>query len=203
MENIIPKGKNTIIAHLKHLKEHGEQHYLKQALEVLKEKNIEIDFDEFLHDQTCCHGIEVKQKKQKLRKKEKTKVESCLTQWPVQLTLISPSMPYFKNADLLLVADCVAYACGNFHNDFLDGKKIAIACPKLDDRYQSYVEKIRLLIDQSGIRSLTVVIMEVPCCRGLLLMAQEANEKAKRKIPLNLKVVGINGEIVSQETISK
>ena len=125
MENIIPKGKNTIIAHLKHLKEHGEHHYLKQALELLKEKNIHIELKEVeIENPPCCHGFEIKQKKTKKKRNHQIKVESALMQWPIQLSLISPSMPHFKNSDLLLVADCVAYAYGNFHNEFLKGKKL-------------------------------------------------------------------------------
>lgn len=198
MENIIKHGKNTIIAHLKHLKEHGEEEYLKQAIEVLKEKNIEIDLS-FLNEPVCCPGMKiVDRREEKTEEKEEVKVSSQLRQWPIQLHLISPSAAYFKKADLLLVADCVGYAYGNFHNDFLKGKSIVIACPKLDSGIERYIEKLTLLIDQAEINTLTVIIMEVPCCRGLLMVAKEALKKAKRKIPLKLVVISIEGKILEE-----
>src|SRR5690242_16384164 len=87
--------------------------------------------------------------------------QSQLRQWPVQLHLVSPMAPYYKGADVVLAADCVAYAVGDFHKDFLQGKSLAIGCPKLDDGQEAYVEKIRSLIDDANINTLTVLIMEV------------------------------------------
>ena len=95
-----------------------------------------------------------------------------LRQWPVQLHLVSPEAPYFQGADVLLAADCVAYAAGDFHKDFLKGKGLAIACPKLDDGQEIYVNKLRSMIDDAKINTLTVAIMQVPCCGGLLAMAK-------------------------------
>ena len=94
-------------------------------------------------------------------------IKSQLKQWPIQLHLISPQAPYYKNSDLLLAADCTAFSFSNFHNDFLKGKSIAIACPKLDDGKDIYVEKIQSLIENSMINTITVLIMQVPCCGGL------------------------------------
>lgn len=102
----------------------------------------------------------------------------------------------------MLSADCVAFACGRFHSDHLKGKSLAIACPKLDANKEIYIEKIRSLVDDAKVKTLTVMIMEVPCCRGLLVMAQEALKKAKGKLPLKCIMVGINGEIISQEWVS-
>ena len=105
---------------------------------------------------------------------------SELRQWPVQLHLVSPMAPYFQSADVLLAADCVAYAAGDFHKDFLKGKGLAIACPKLDDGQDVYVAKLRALIDEAKINTLTVAIMQVPCCSGLLAIARQALDGAER-----------------------
>lgn len=126
---------------------------------------------------------------------------SQLTHWPIQLHLMSPEAPQYRGADALLSADCVAYALGDFHRDYLKGKAIAIACPKLDEGEEMYAEKIRALIDGAQINTLTVMIMEVPCCMGLLRLAQEAAAGAKRKVPIQCVVVGIQGGILKSEWV--
>jgi len=125
---------------------------------------------------------------------------SALHQWPVQLHLVSPAAPYFRGADVLLAADCVAYAVGDFHRDHLAGRSLAIACPKLDAHQDVYLEKLVALIDNAGIASLTVMVMEVPCCGGLLRLAQVAAARAAREIPVRSLVVGITGEILADTT---
>ncbi|MBM4341251.1 MAG: 4Fe-4S ferredoxin [Deltaproteobacteria bacterium] len=130
-----------------------------------------------------------------------TKVQSQLRQWPIQLHLISPVAPYYQGADVLLTADCVAYALGGFHNDYLKGKSIAIACPKLDEGQEVYVEKIKSWFEDAKINTLTVLIMQVPCCRGLLQLAKQALENSKRKVPVKAVVVGLQGEILSEDWI--
>ena len=124
---------------------------------------------------------------------------SQLRQWPIQLFLVPPDAPYFNGADVLLTADCVAYALGDFHKDYLEGKSIAIACPKLDQGMDIYRQKLVDMIDRGGINSLQVMIMEVPCCMGLYQVASQAVEKAGRKIPLKKTVVGVQGDIVAEE----
>jgi NAD-dependent dihydropyrimidine dehydrogenase PreA subunit len=119
---------------------------------------------------------------------------SELTNWPIQLHLINPDASYFGNADILLSADCVAYASGNLHQQYLKGKTLLIACPKLDSNKEVYVEKLISLIDNSGIKSVTVLKMEVPCCGGLLQIAQTAIQQAKRNIPVHAVTIGIDGE---------
>ena len=126
---------------------------------------------------------------------------SELRQWPVQLRLVSPSAPYFQNADLLLTADCVSYTLGDFHKDHLAGNSLAIACPKLDVEQEAYREKLTTLIDESKINTLTVMTMQVPCCAGLLRLAQSAAASANRKIPIKSKVVSLGGEILSEEWV--
>ena len=129
------------------------------------------------------------------------KVKSQLRQWPVQMHLISPTAPYYQGADVILAADCTAFSYGGFHSDFLKGKSIAIACPKLDQGQEIYIGKIKSLIDDAKINTLTVAIMQVPCCRGLLALAQEAAKRATRKVPIKYVVIGLQGEILQEEWI--
>jgi hypothetical protein len=124
---------------------------------------------------------------------------SELRQWPVQLHLLNPQASYFKNADVVLAADCVAFAMGNFHQVYLKGKTLAIACPKLDSNKESYVEKLTAMIKNSLIKSMTVVMMEVPCCGGLMQMAQVAMQQAGREIPLKRVIISVKGEVLEEE----
>lgn len=127
------------------------------------------------------------------------KIPSALRQWPVQMHLINPGAPYYQGADVLLSADCVGFSYGDFHRDFLKQKSIAIACPKLDQGKEIYIEKIKSLIDDAKINTLTVAIMDVPCCSGLLGLAQEGAKRANRKVPIKYIVVGIQGNILKEE----
>jgi len=120
---------------------------------------------------------------------------SRLTQWPIQLHLVSPHAPYFAGNDLLVAADCTAFALGGFHDELLKGKKLVIACPKLDDT-QGYVEKLAELIKNNGLKSLTVAIMTVPCCSGLERIVRMAVELSGVPIAVRKVVVGIDGKIV-------
>ncbi len=122
-----------------------------------------------------------------------------LAQWPVQLHLVGPMAPYFQNADVLLVADCVAYALGDFHKDYLAGNSLAIACPKLDSGQEIYLKKLTAFVDEAKINTLTVMIMEVPCCSGLLQLAKNAVAQATRNIPVKIKVVSVRGQILTDE----
>lgn len=127
---------------------------------------------------------------------EKVKLNSELRQWPVQLHLVPPVAPYFQNADLVIIADCVPFAYANFHQDFLKDKAIAIGCPKLDQA-DAYIEKIAQIIKTGKLKSLKIVHMEVPCCFGLTHIVQEAMKKAGADIPLEAVKIGINGERLS------
>ena len=121
------------------------------------------------------------------------KAPSELRQWPVQLHLVPPTAPYFQNAEVLIAAGCVAFAMGSFHQDLLKGKALAIACPKLDDSGK-YVEKLAAIFRVNEIRSITVAIMEVPCCRGLDVLVKQALVQSGRDIPLEIIVIGVDGE---------
>ncbi len=204
MENIVKAGKNTIIAHLSHLKAHGEEDLFKQALEFLKKNKIAIP-EEFRskqiqkNDSMGCPGAAVIHNEPTLDSNSSEEKKSELAQWPVQLHLLPANAPFFKQADVVLAADCVAYTAGDFHSRFLKGKRLAIACPKLDSNLESYVEKIRSMIDDAKINTLTVVMMEVPCCRGLVIIAQKALEKASRTIPIKQIIIDINGNIIKEQ----
>jgi len=122
-----------------------------------------------------------------------TKAPSELRQWPVQLHLLPPTAPYFKDAALLVCADCVGFAMGSMHADLLKGKALAIACPKLDDT-APYIEKLAQIIKINNTPSVTVAIMEVPCCRGLSMMVAEAVKQSGREVPVETVIIGVDGE---------
>jgi len=122
---------------------------------------------------------------------------SQLTNWPVQLMLVSPTAPYFQDADLLLVADCVPFALADFHTRFLSDKPLIIGCPKLDDA-GFYVEKMTELLKQSSVKSLTVVHMEVPCCSGLNYIASRAVAASGKDIPVKDVTISIQGEVLTE-----
>jgi hypothetical protein len=121
------------------------------------------------------------------------RIASELRQWPTQLHLVPPSAPWLKNADLLVAADCTPFAYGEYHRDFIKDRVLVNACPKLDDT-SSYVEKLTSIIKENDLKSLTVTIMEVPCCRGLAMMVEKAIADSGKDIALNLAVIGVDGE---------
>jgi ferredoxin len=215
MRNIAPQGVNTIRAHLEHLKAHGEAVFLRQAVEFLEGCGIPVP-DGFARKPApmevkaaASHGVShqgcpgarvVEMESPDSVQAPGVPQPSRLGNWPVQLHLISPTAPQFAGKDVLLCADCVAYAMGAFHETLLKGKALVIACPKLDEGTDIYREKITALIDHAGITSLTVAMMEVPCCRGLLSIAEQAvahsraaREGSGRKVPLKALIVGIRG----------
>ena len=206
MANIVKQGVDTIKAHLTHLKSHGQTAYFNQVIEYLMENKIIIPLEKEnpMHDTPSgCPGSRTVAftKSDDKGDIETGKRPSQLSHWPVQMHLISPVAPHYKGSDMVLAADCVAYALGDFHQDHLKGKTLAIACPKLDERQEVYGEKIKALVDDAEINTLTVMIMQVPCCNGLLALAQRAAAAAKRKIPIKSIVVGLQGEILREEWI--
>jgi len=209
MEYIVKGGSNVINAHLLHLKEHKEFDLFTQALDYLNDNGIEnpllkeIEAAEKPISSGCPGSREMsfnQHEDEKILEEEGTRI-SYLRQWPVQLHLVSPNAGFFKNADLLLAADCVPIAYPDFHKDFLQGKSIAIACPKLDANKQIYLQKLVQMISDAKINFITVVIMQVPCCSGLFQLAMQAVEQAGREIPVKVVVVGIHGEILQEETV--
>ena len=118
---------------------------------------------------------------------------SELRQWPVQLHLVPVQAPYWQNADLLLAADCVPFAYAGFHGNLLRGKRLIIACPKLDDK-TGYLEKLTAILRANPIRSVTVAQMEVPCCSGLLRLAEAALAACGKSIPLHDHIISLRGQ---------
>ena len=228
MEIMVAKGANTVIAHLKHLKEHKEFEFLKEGVRFLKENADIVDFDvnqviSTVHNHSNAQQpIQVQQmvhahhggggcpgsqertfepRGMVMNNAQMVSGQSELRQWPVQMHLINPMASYFKNADVVIAADCVAFAMGDFHQKFLKGKGLAIACPKLDHGHETYIQKITSMIEDAKINTLTVMIMQVPCCSGLLQMVEIAMDNASRKVPLKAIVIGLEGEILSEEWV--
>ncbi|HSW39150.1 MAG TPA: 4Fe-4S binding protein [Acidobacteriota bacterium] len=207
MANIIPQGDNVVIAHLKHLKDHGQTEFLQQALDCLKEKGVTVS----LPQEDAARRPPAGQCPGSRTMSFATRPDagnngparpSQLTHWPIQLHLLSPAAPHYRNADLLLAADCTAFAYADFHKDYLKNRTLAIACPKLDANQDVYIDKLTALIDQAEIKSITVMIMQVPCCKGLLHLVTEAARRAERRIPINCLTVGLNGDILNEERIA-
>ena len=124
-------------------------------------------------------------------------IPSQLRHWPIQLTLVPPGAPFLQGADLLLAADCVPFALPDFHARFLQGRSVVVGCPKLDNP-QAYVDKLTAIFQQSSLRSLTIVHMEVPCCTGLCQIAKLAKENARSDVPVKEITVSVDGRVIDQ-----
>ncbi|KRQ87819.1 Electron transport complex subunit RsxB [Caloramator mitchellensis] len=151
------------------------------------------------HHMGGCPGSMMRQINREV-KDEKVTVSSKLRQWPVQLALVSPQAPYFYRADLLIAADCAAYAYGNFHNDFIKDRTVVVGCPKLDDN-EYYTKKLAEIIKNNDLESITVTRMEVPCCSGIAMAARMARDMAGVNIPVKVVTISAEGEIISREYV--
>jgi NAD-dependent dihydropyrimidine dehydrogenase PreA subunit len=235
METIVKQGRNTILAHLEHLRDHNEHELLKEAVAYIKKHQVDLspgaeikpsiastvifeNMKEALNhvkpqqESACgCGGsktIDFRIDMDKVNAAAAPAVAAAtapasseLRQWPVQLHLVNPMASYFQGADVVLAADCVAFAMGDFHERLLKNKSLAIACPKLDSNKEVYVEKLSTMIADAKINTLTVPIMEVPCCGGLMQMAKIAVQQSGRNIPIKKIVVGIKGDILQEEWV--
>jgi len=229
IEQMISKGKNTIVAHLKHLKDYGEEGFFNEAYNYLRDNQAALDFSlAEVMDEVNSHGKEVLQgMHNNQRHSQNESAGGCpgsrsmilekapairetpgpedqpseLRQWPVQMHLLNPNAPYLRGSDLLLAADCAAFSMGNFHSRYLKGKSLAIACPKLDHGLDIYVEKLAAMAELAKINTITVLRMEVPCCGGLLQMTKAAMSKASRKVPVKQIVVSLTGDVLSEEWV--
>ncbi len=247
IDHILPNGTATLAAHLKHLRDHGQDTWLAQGIAALKEKGVVIPGFESAPERKPapakqsgtapvqaafaplggvrmvnngmsggCPGSAARSFGPAASAIASTAASGCapvvpgpgvarqaapsgggqasrLEQWPVQLHLVNPRAPYFNGADLLIAADCTAFACGAFHQTLLAGRKLVIACPKLDSGKDVYIDKIRALVDEAGVSSVTVAVMEVPCCGGLSRLVSEAMSTTSRQVPVSTVVVGIEG----------
>ncbi len=229
MEIMVGKGENTVVAHLQHLKEHNEMKYLKEGLQYLKDHESELKFNiseimsrvhhaKVEEEQLACGcaGSEARSFSPRsaavqtgvvaagsfaLDNQTSGGQPSELKHWPVQMHLINPLASYFQQSDVVLAADCVAFSLGDFHSRWLRGKSLAIACPKLDSGLETYVSKIKSLIEDSKINTLTVMMMQVPCCGGLLQLVKSAASQSERKVPVKAVIVGVEGDILREEWI--
>jgi len=125
-------------------------------------------------------------------------MSSALSHWPVQIKLVPPTAPFLKGADLLVASDCTPVACPNFHRDFLKGRTVLLGCPKFDDT-EEYINKFADIFRTAGIRSITILIMEVPCCSKMPLIVQQAMALAKKNIPAETVIVSPGGAIVKRQ----
>ena len=229
MEIMVSKGANTVVAHLSHLKEHNEMEYLGEGVRYLREHEEELDFEvrevlsrvhhSHVEEQQLgcgCPGSEARSFAPQSASGRPVVMApvsmapsamsggsqpSELRQWPVQMHLINPAASYFHQTDMVLAADCVAFSLGDFHSKWLKGKTLAIACPKLDDGQEIYISKIKSLIDDAKINTLTVMMMQVPCCGGLLQLVKAATSQAERKVPVKAVIVGVEGEILKEDWV--
>ncbi len=215
MANIVTHGKNTIKAHLLHLKGHGEKELLREAIDYLAKHNPEINVPELVHGDAGstegqrhrgsenasgggCPGSKMRDlRKSGVRndKKETGDLTPEIQNWPVQIMLAPVHAPYFKDADLLVSADCVPFAYPKFHQDLLKGKIVLVGCPKLDDN-ELYAEKLGQIIKDNEIRTVTVAHMEVPCCFGLLQAVEKAIETSGKNIAMKEATIGVKGNRV-------
>ncbi len=234
MDIIVAQGRNTILAHLDHLRSHNEEGYLLEAIAYIKNHRIDMspgaeenkpvgaksaifagirDIRPSGHPVSAgkCPGSQshnFSMVKEKLKSPAKVTpplavpAVSELGHWPVQMHLINPMASQYKGADLLLAADCVAFAMGDFHQRLLAGKSLAIACPKLDSNMDVYIAKLTALITQAAIRSLTVAVMEVPCCSGLMRLVNHAIESSGQPLKVRKITVSTKGEILREELLS-
>jgi NAD-dependent dihydropyrimidine dehydrogenase PreA subunit len=264
IEEMAGKGSNTVIAHLRHLKDHHEYGYLEEGLTWLEVNSKRLPFsvtevlaavrgnsarkavsdtamaargmsiaDGAIHGQGAQGGHPAEEAHGGAHADSPAQgahggahrhngggcpgsaervfgqapvfaavaadIPSQLTHWPVQMHLVNPNAPAYRGADLLLAADCVAFSLGSFHNSWLKGRTLAIACPKLDHGTETYIEKLRAMVDIARVNTITVMMMEVPCCGGLVQMVRAALAGASRKVPVRTVTVSIDGKILKDE----
>jgi len=254
ISEMVEKGANTVIAHLRHLKDHHEYGYLEEGTTWLEVHSNELSFSveevldavngkvlsgaagafqhanservpsgpagvfqhtnservpsgpagvfQHTHSGGSCPGSRERvMAPAPVFDASTAVIPSQLTHWPVQMHLVNPNSPAYRGADLLLAADCVAFSLGSFHSSFLKGRALAIACPKLDHGTETYIEKLTVMIDTARVNTITVMMMEVPCCGGLMQMVRAAMARASRKVPVKAIMVSLDGKILSDEWI--
>ena len=205
MDNVVKGGKNVIKAHLVHLKDHGQDEFFNQAVDYLKKNSFEVPVLEAKPLACGCPGSfqmslgqkDLSQvKKQSPQPAQAANLQSELNNWPIQLKLLNPNAPYLKNADLLIAADCTAFAYPNFHQKFLKNKVLIMLCPKLDSDLNVYVDKLAGIFETQEINSVTIVHMEVPCCGGVEMIIKEALNQSGKNIIMKDYTVSLTGELI-------
>ncbi len=220
MQEMVGKGFNTVVAHLRHLREHNETVFLKLGMGFLIQHEAELSFNvqdvkDAVHQVVVaatntqsgggCPGSQTivfdPSSMRPVGQEITVSASSELRQWPVQLHLINPTAAYFQGSDLLVAADCSAFSLGDFHSNWLKNRSLVIACPKLDQGKEIYVQKLINLIDTSRVNTITVLMMEVPCCGGLLQLVQMAVQRSSRKVPVKAVTVSIKGGILDEQWV--
>lgn len=200
MDNVVKAGQNVIKAHLIHLKNHAQDEFFNQAVDYLKKNNIEVPVLEEQKLPCGCPGTMQKDlsemKRQAQLPAQDINLVSELNNWPIQLKLLNSSAPYLKNADLLIAADCTAFAYPNFHQKFLKNKVLIMFCPKLDSDSSVYVDKLTSIFKNQEIQSVTIVHMEVPCCGGVETIIKEALLESGKNIIIKDYTVSMTGELI-------
>lgn len=203
LKRILEQGPDTLRAHLTHLYDHAQANYLEQALTYLQQQALSVP-DYKPQPMASRRSLPTLNAPNAGAANSRVAVsreapegpQSQLSQWPIQLHLIQPRNPTFVHASVLLAADCVGFALPDFNQKYLPGKRLLVACPKLDRDQDVYLSKLVALIDEAEITSLDVLIMEVPCCGGLVRLANEALRQSKRQVPLRTTVVARDGQVM-------
>ena len=223
LKEILPQGPAVLDAHFAHLDHHGQDLYLERAVGYLESQGLAIPegYERFSRKKPLAFskpcgsafaGIRTLGSETSAAPRsgnvpgqaaaafpDKPSGASALKNWPIQLHLANPRAPHFAGADLVIAADCTAFALGSFHADIVSGKSLVIACPKLDLGRDLYISKLAAMMQQAG--SVSAVIMEVPCCSGLLKLVQEARAASGADLPIQALVMGIDGGFVAHKTI--
>ena len=174
----------------------GALKVIEREAEPFDEQAVHADVRQAAPSGTGCPSMQVHRFEVAARPGARS--ESALTHWPVQIRLAPPTAPFLQGADLLIAADCVPVSYPTFHQDFLDGKVVLVGCPKFDDA-ELYIERFTEIFRQADVRSVTVVVMQVPCCQGLPMMVEAGMKRAGKKVPMEKVVITLNGAISKRE----
>lgn len=195
LENIIAAGPGAVRDHLVHLAEHNEAEYFEEAVAILKAKGMDVPQVprpglRVQHGHAQGRGCPGSSNMLRAKQTQGAPVQgsgySALEQWPVKLKLLNPLAPVFSadGVDILVSADCAPYACGTFHQEHLEGRRMLTFCPKLDPYMDEYREKLHSLFRDRDVRSVRIVRMSVPCCSGLAYITREAVKASGKDIPV-------------------
>ncbi len=189
MDTIVSQGEEMVRLHLQHLKEHGADEWLQEALDYLEEKGQPLPkgWDECAGE---CDGLTLS-----------PPAASAETQWPIQLHLVPARAPYLKGKELLLAANCAGFVRSGLKDIYGDAAALVTACPKLDRDVPVYAQKIAEMVDGGGATGVTVVTMEVPCCQGLVRLVQQARDLSRRKFPATHIVLTRQGDVKTMQRI--
>lgn len=209
MKEMVKKGKNIVLAHPQHLREHVAGDLLSEATAYIKNNKIDLDIthqepvlnQNEIHQEIMAASFVINPENREKSVESFSEVISELSYWPAQLHLRNPMSPFLKNSDLVLAADCAAFSMGKFHTHFLKNKTLAIACPKLNFNQDSYLQKLVAMIREARLYIITVARMEVPCCRGLTRLVVLAVQQSGKNIPIKRAIISSKGKVLTEEWI--